>query len=56
MPVNAEIQAALSAIESGAVPRALETDTLDFKTQGRSIPDTLRDLAEAAACFANARG
>jgi len=56
VPVNAEIQAALSAIESGAVARTLETDTLDFKTQGRSIPDTLRDLAEAAACFANARG
>jgi ATP-dependent DNA helicase RecG len=56
MPVNAEVQAALDAIKSGAVPRTLETDTLDFKTQGKSIPDTLKGLAEAAACFANARG
>jgi ATP-dependent DNA helicase RecG len=56
VPLNAEVQAALDAIESGAVPRTLETDTLDFKTQGRSIPDTVKGLAEAAACFANARG
>jgi len=56
MPLSADVQAALDAIASGAAARTLETDTLDFKTQGRSIPDTLKDLAEAAACFANARG
>lgn len=48
--------AALDAIARGAQARALESHALEFKTQGRSIPDTLRDLAEAAACFANSRG
>lgn len=35
---------------------ALESDTLEFKTQGRSVPETLEGLAEATACLANARG
>jgi len=56
MAPNAEVLAALQAIDAGAVPHSLESETLDFKTQGRSVPDTLRDLAEAVACFANGRG
>lgn len=54
--VRPEIDAVLRAIETGARPRDLETETLDFKTQGRSVPDTLKDLAEAVVCFANSRG
>lgn len=54
--MDAALDAALSAIVAGRLPADLESETLDFKTQGRSVPDTLRDLAEAAACFANARG
>jgi len=56
MPLSPAIHVALEAIESGSLPRDLETDDLEFKTQGRSLPDTLRNLAEAAACFANAGG
>lgn len=51
-----EMFEALRAIGSGAVARDLESATLDFTVQGRSVPDTLKDLAEAAACFANAGG
>jgi len=49
-------RAALDAIRKGATAADLESEVLDFKTQGRSVPDTLKDLAQAAACFANARG
>ena len=51
-----EVERVLSAIDAGAVPAEIESETLDFKTQGRSVPDTLKDLAEAAVCFANGRG
>jgi len=56
VPVSPEVSRALGAIEDGVAPRTLENDALEFKTQGRSVPDTLRDLAEAAACFANSGG
>lgn len=36
--------------------RTLESDRLDFKTLGRSREDSLVDLAEVAACFANSKG
>lgn len=49
-------RSAVDAVLSGALARDLETDRLDFKTVGRSVSDTLVDLAEATACFANARG
>ncbi|MGH3666618.1 MAG: ATP-binding protein [Egibacteraceae bacterium] len=50
------VRQALTAIADGAAANTLESDTLEFKTKGRSVPDTLQDLAEAAACLANARG
>ena len=50
------VRRALTAIAEGAVANALESDTLEFKTQGRSVPETLEGLAEATACLANARG
>lgn len=56
MALTAQVREALLRIEAGERARDLENDTLEFKTQGRSIPDTLRDLAEAVACFANGRG
>lgn len=50
------VRAALDAVLAGAVANSVESDVLDFKVQGRSVPDLLRDLAQAATCFANARG
>jgi ATP-dependent DNA helicase RecG len=51
-----QVYAVLRALDDGGVANSLESEVLEFKTQGNSIPDTLRDLAEAVACFANARG
>lgn len=56
MPVGQDVVLALDAVASGVAACDLETETLDFKTVGRSRDDALSDLAEAAACFANARG
>jgi ATP-dependent DNA helicase RecG len=47
---------ALGAIAKGATADEVEHQRLDFKTQGRSRSDAVDDLAEAAACFANASG
>lgn len=51
-----EVDDALDAIEAGATADSIESDTLDFKREGRSKPDAVKAVAEAAACFANARG
>jgi ATP-dependent DNA helicase RecG len=56
MTVAADVRVALDAIYGGALPADLESEQLDFKQVGRSQTDTLGNLAEAAACFANARG
>ena len=40
----------------GLPARDLEGDVLEFKQPGRDAKDTLRTLADAAVCFANARG
>ena len=56
MPRTDEARAALAAIQGGATPRDLESPTLEFKEQGRSEADTLKTIAEAALCFANAAG
>lgn len=53
---RATVLEALDKVQRGAVPHTLESRHLDFKTAGRSRDDTVKDLAEAAACFANARG
>jgi len=47
---------ALDAVAHGATADEVEHQQLDFKTAGRSRSDTADDLAEAAACFANAAG
>lgn len=52
----ADVSEALDQIESGATADSVESCTLDFKREGRSRQDTVKDLAEAAACFANAGG
>jgi ATP-dependent DNA helicase RecG len=51
-----DVLAALDAVAAGAAASDQEMSTLDFKTVGRSINDTLQNLALAAACFANAQG
>ena len=51
-----EVLDALTAVHGGRAGADMETERLDFKTVGRSIPDTLTDLAAAAACFANHHG
>jgi ATP-dependent DNA helicase RecG len=50
------LRSALQQITDGTVPNTLESQTLEFKTVGRSRNDALKTLAESAACFANARG
>ena len=54
--ISPSVRRALTEVADGAVANALESDTLEFKTQGRSVPETLEGLAEATACLANARG
>jgi len=56
MPRTDEAQAALAAIQRGATPRDLESQTLEFKEQGRSSGDALKVVADAALCFANSAG
>lgn len=52
-----ELLAVLDSIYSGGTADGAESQTLDFKTQKRrSVQDTLEDLADAVACFANAGG
>jgi ATP-dependent DNA helicase RecG len=50
------MQEALHQIERGLPARRLEGPTLDFKRPMRFRDETARDMAEAAACFANAQG
>jgi len=56
MPRLDEASAALSAILGGRSVPDLESETLDFKEQGRSEADTLKTVADAALCFANSSG
>lgn len=51
-----EWRTAVEAVGAGATADSVESATLDFKRQGRSRDDADKDLAEVAACFANARG
>lgn len=56
MTVHPEARAALEAVEAGARAADVENDRLEFKTEGRSLPDTLEAMAAAAACLANSAG
>src|SRR6266545_7554946 len=56
MPRLDEAAAALESIAAGKAPQEVESATLDFKEQGRSEGDTLKTIADAALCFANASG
>jgi ATP-dependent DNA helicase RecG len=53
---EADVRTAIEKIVAGATADAVESRTLDFKRQGRSQGDVLKDIAEAAACFANSHG
>ena len=54
MPDDA--RSALEEVIDGAHASTVESDRVEFKTVGRSMSDTLVDLAEASSCLANARG
>src|SRR5690242_18330108 len=56
MAIPSEVLDALARIAKGSTADGVESRTLDFKRQGRSRDDTTKDLAEAAACFANSLG
>lgn len=52
-----QVRHALQAIVDGKTAHELEGETLEFKEEkARSMDDTIKDLVEAATCFANARG
>ena len=51
-----EVRAALESVAAGGARRALESETLEFKSAGRSERDDLQVIAEAVACLATARG
>ncbi len=54
---SSEALSALDAVRRGGRAADFESDTLDFKQEKPgSVEDTFRDLADAALCFANARG
>ncbi|HVF76040.1 MAG TPA: ATP-binding protein [Acidimicrobiales bacterium] len=50
------VDSALASIAMGARAGQLEGDALEFKQPVRDPKETLRLLADAAVCFANARG
>lgn len=51
-----ELDRALARIRQGTSPHKLESATLDFKAESRSLKETFANLAEAASCFANGVG
>jgi ATP-dependent DNA helicase RecG len=54
--IREEVGEALRKVQAGMVAGTLESSTLDFKEEGRSRDDFLRELAGDAICFANAGG
>jgi ATP-dependent DNA helicase RecG len=54
--IREQVQVVLAQVLAGTVSHQLESATLDFKQEGRSRDDFLRDLASDAVCFANAGG
>lgn len=50
------LEAALASIAMGMAAKDLESEILEFKQAGNNMKDTLRVLADAAVCFANAQG
>ncbi|CAM3431239.1 transcriptional regulator [Corallococcus sp. ZKHCc1 1396] len=51
-----QVRTALEQVHQGRPAHQLEGTTLDFKREGRSLDDFMRDLASDAICFANASG
>jgi ATP-dependent DNA helicase RecG len=49
-------ESALTAISRGARAADLESSTLEFKQDGRSVADALENVADAAICLANTAG
>ena len=51
-----EVESALRRIADGDTPSELESETLDFKEDARSVKESMSVVADAAICFANAQG
>lgn len=51
-----DLEEAIRLLQAGSTAHSLEHQHLDFKVDGRSADDDLVNIAEAAACFANASG
>src|SRR5438552_18273791 len=51
-----EARRALEEIARGARAHDLESETLDFKEQPKVEDQAIRDILDAALCFANASG
>ena len=51
-----EVKRALDSIHGGSRAHDLETETLDFKEEARSEDQAIRDIVDAALCFANGAG
>lgn len=54
--IYAEGDKALESIRAGRRAHELESETLDFKQEGRSLDDAVKNIVDAVVCFANARG
>ncbi|NOK12956.1 RNA-binding domain-containing protein [Corallococcus exercitus] len=51
-----QLRSALEQVQAGRPAQQLESVTLDFKREGRSLDDFMRELAGDAICFTNASG
>lgn len=56
LPVPFEVTDALARIDRGDSPKSLETETLEFKSDGGDPKKALGDLVRAATCLANSQG
>ena len=56
MSLAPDVRAALERVERGDAVEEIETDTLDCKVAPVDLKKAMKLLAEAAICFANARG
>ena len=54
--MNDDVAGALQQVLEGAIASSLESSTLDFKEEARSVTETERLLRDASICFANSDG
>ena len=51
-----EVESAIARIAAGDAASELESETLDFKQDARTVKESMAVAADAAICFANAQG